>query len=207
MVGPVEKTVSEPTTIDLDFWHRRIKRAREHGNPDPVRAGCYDMSLEHTKIFRDRTRDLLLTHLKPGDKMLDVGCGFGSLVECLSPGAVYLGIDLVPEFIEEARKTYGSIPDVSFDVVDVSSPAALTRFPTGSFDIAVGRWVDATIGGSLPSGVWVAVITELLRIAGKLLLWSPGHLRPKIWEMVNGEPTVTQEYIDGEWPPVPEEGK
>lgn len=43
--------------------------------------------------------------ISPNDKVLDVGCGYGSLVPLLPP-CQYTGIDLVPEFISYAKDRY-----------------------------------------------------------------------------------------------------
>ena len=68
--------------------------------------------------------------LRPGDKILEIGCGIGSLVFELSrKGYDIIGIDLSREVIEYGRKKYGDIrlevqaaeelpyDDESFDVV------------------------------------------------------------------------------------------
>src|SRR5665811_2195218 len=48
----------------------------------------------------------LLPHLRPGQRLLDVGCGPGTittgLAERVSPGEV-VAIDIVPEVLEQAR--------------------------------------------------------------------------------------------------------
>jgi SAM-dependent methyltransferase len=49
------------------------------------------------------------------ERVLDVGCGYGSLVPLLPP-CEYVGIDLVEEFVKEARRRY---PGVRFECVAV----------------------------------------------------------------------------------------
>src|ERR1700745_1432862 len=42
----------------------------------------------------------------PGDKVLDIGCGPGDILEDL-PAVDYLGFDISPKYVEAARKRFG----------------------------------------------------------------------------------------------------
>lgn len=53
------------------------------------------------------------------DMITDVGCGYGSLLEVYEPIGPYIGIDIVPEFIEEARRRH---PGREFRVQSVFDP-------------------------------------------------------------------------------------
>ncbi len=48
------------------------------------------------------------TKLKPGFKVLDVGCGFGNLLEYLPKSISYMGIDISQDYINYARNKYSS---------------------------------------------------------------------------------------------------
>jgi len=64
--------------------------------------------------------DALAGHVREGESLLDVGCGFGKLLEFYAPRGPYLGIDLVEEFVLEARRRF---PDGIFLVGDVVDSA------------------------------------------------------------------------------------
>jgi len=70
----------------------------------------------------------LAEYIKPQDKVLDLGCGNGRLIELLGDKEIdYLGVDNVQNFIEIAKKKY---PAYSFQVADALS----LPFADNSFD-------------------------------------------------------------------------
>lgn len=56
--------------------------------------------------------------LKPGDRVLEVGCGAGQGSAIAPPGVEYVGIDTEPKYIEYAKKLYGR-PGVTFEHADI----------------------------------------------------------------------------------------
>ncbi len=62
---------------------------------------------QHARRTAERDAAYLLPHLRPGIRLLDIGCGPGTittgLARAVAPGEV-VGIDLVPEVIESARE-------------------------------------------------------------------------------------------------------
>ena len=78
--------------------------------------------------------------------ILDVGCGFGDLLEFMnrknkSHSIKYLGIDLNPTMIEEAKKRY---PSGRFEVRDILQAPPAERFDyvvgSGLFFLRVKNW-------------------------------------------------------------------
>lgn len=70
-----------------------------------------------------------VSRLKTGDRVLDLGCGNGRLLEALKEVAVdYLGVDSSSSLISLARKNY---PDKQFIVSDLLD---LQEIPDGQFD-------------------------------------------------------------------------
>jgi cyclopropane fatty-acyl-phospholipid synthase-like methyltransferase len=79
--------------------------------------------------------DLLLgdTHLGPGQRALDLGCGNGMITEYLSDcsGAHFTGLDSIPEAISQAiERTAGKSDRLEFVVGDIN----LLELPSTSFD-------------------------------------------------------------------------
>jgi ubiquinone/menaquinone biosynthesis C-methylase UbiE len=78
----------------------------------------------------------LVEHLRPGARVLDVGCGPGTitagLAERVAPGRV-TGVDTAAEVLEEARGTAADrgVGNAEFTVADVNA----LDFPDAAFDI------------------------------------------------------------------------
>jgi SAM-dependent methyltransferase len=68
---------------------------------------------------------------RPGDRALDVGCGFGDtarrLAELVGPEGSVLGVDVAPRFIDAARAE-STAPNLSFQVLDVQAAEFTDRF-------------------------------------------------------------------------------
>jgi SAM-dependent methyltransferase len=75
-------------------------------------------------------RQFVDEHLRPrpGDRILDIGCGPGEIVDLL-PEVDYVGIDLSPRYIEAARERHGDRGE--FRCVDIRE----ADFPPESFDL------------------------------------------------------------------------
>lgn len=98
---------------------------------------------------------------------LDVGCGYGSLVEHLPRHIRYTGIDLVPEFVFEARRRHRNlcflvgdvevVGKVMFDVVIIAGVLSSVPEPRNLLSRAIKRSkkfivFDLTIGERLRKG-------------------------------------------------------
>jgi trans-aconitate methyltransferase len=74
-----------------------------------------------------------------GCTLLDVGCGYGDLKKYLDrhySSFTYIGIDQMPEFIDEAKKRYGGCPATYFFQTDFST----VDFPEVDYVIASGAF-------------------------------------------------------------------
>lgn len=98
--------------------------------------GIYDTKYHEHEVYKNT--DKILVHFMkkqlkglPNPKILDLGCGPGSMVPIIKsiiPQATIIGVDLSSTMIQQAKELY---PDVEFKVGDAES----IEFPNESFDV------------------------------------------------------------------------
>ncbi len=74
-----------------------------------------------------------------GRSVLDLGCGYGDLKAYLDerfPGVTYVGVDHVPEFIEDAKQRYEDRADTAFFRADFGR----LELPTADYVVASGSF-------------------------------------------------------------------
>ena len=78
-------------------------------------------------------RHFVTAHVRAGagDRILDLGCATGAMLEFLPPGIEYVGVDLDPGYIEQAEATRGGRG--TFVCADIT-----TYDPQAEFDIVMG---------------------------------------------------------------------
>jgi len=114
--------------------------------------------------------DEIGSRLRPGDRVLELGCGPGVDAVELARGRRYTGVDLSPVMVEAARRR---VPDGTFLVGDLSSVV----FPPGSFDAVVALYVF----GHLPAEEQAGAIERAfawLRPGGVLCASYPRGVDP-----------------------------
>jgi SAM-dependent methyltransferase len=122
----------------------------------------------------------------PGERALDIGCGFGDtarqLAELVGPDGSVLGVDAAPRFIETAREeaAQAGVRNVRFDVVDVEAHSfeeqfdlAFSRMGTMFFanPVAALRNVRKALapGGRLAMAVWRSKVENDCFYRGQLV--------------------------------------
>lgn len=105
----------------------------------------------------------LIPHIKPTDKILDVGCGPGSItagIAALIPNGSIIGIDISDEILAQAREAVSprAGTNISFQKADL---LAGLPFPADSFDIVF----SSQLFPHLPSqDMRLQALTEMRRV-------------------------------------------
>jgi ubiquinone/menaquinone biosynthesis C-methylase UbiE len=159
--------------------------AKQKGNLGHM-AAYYDLVMVLLTLGRERTlrrMTLDLAQLKPGDKVLEIGCGTGTLTLAIKArvgvAGEAAGIDIAPEMVAVAsRKAIRKGVDASFQVASIEN----IPFPDNRFDAvmcsfmifhmpdAVRRKGFAEIYRTLKSGGFLFIIDTVdLRVLDPIL--------------------------------------
>ncbi|MBI3160553.1 MAG: class I SAM-dependent methyltransferase [Chloroflexi bacterium] len=116
----------------------------------------------HTKHRHLRYAEFFSARIPPGQRVLDVGCGLGAVAYHLAQaGAQVVGMDIVPEKIEEARQRHShpnaeyrvgdalALRDEAFDVVVLSN--VLEHLPRR------GEFLNRLLAAARPKKVLIRV--------------------------------------------------
>ena len=95
---------------------------------------------QHARRTAEVEAAFLLPHLKPGMRLLDVGCGPGTitagLARAVTPGEV-VGIDVVPAVLDQAREANAMTPNLRFEEGSVYA----LGYADASFDVCYAHQV------------------------------------------------------------------
>jgi ubiquinone/menaquinone biosynthesis C-methylase UbiE len=117
----------------------------------------------------DRRRAFLLAAVRPGDRVLDIGCGAGEFTAALSEaGATAVGLDVAEAALRRARARH---PGLDFRLTPFDGPLALED---NSFELV---WASEVIEHIADTALWLSEIRRALVPGGRLLITTPSHGR------------------------------
>ena len=121
--------------------------------------------------------------IPPGTRVLDIGCGDGSLLEYLvrAKGVDGRGLELIQQNVNQCVAR-------GLSVVQGDADTDLSEYPSGIFDIVIlSQTIQATERPSY-------VLRELLRIGKHIIVSFPnfGHWRVRLSLLLNGRMPVTK---------------
>ncbi len=134
-------------------------------------AGLYDE--KHSFVWKMAAGLLDLLDAKPGERILDLGCGTGHLTgQIAATGAEVVGIDRSPDMIQQAREKY---PALRFEVMDARELSFPKPFDA-AFSNATLHWIRE------PEKV-ITGISRALRPGGRFVAEFGG--RGNVGEILN----------------------
>ena len=145
------------------FWKDRLERAKKLGE---LQYSVYEMERSKWNGLAEIHKTIVRRHVKPGDRVLDAGCGYGRASEWVEN---YVGVDFSPDFIEEARALY---PDKVFIQADLRE----LPFEDKEFDLAFCVSIKQMIVANMGMGEWLKMEKELKRVAKKVLELEYGSI-------------------------------
>lgn len=166
--------VEQELVETVEFWRRRIFEGIAVGRE--LHQLIWYTDINTWKESQDYSTGVLDHVLPDQSSVLDVGCGYGALIECLPKREItYTGIDVSPDLLEIAGYRY---PDYKHKFIQ--SDARSTKFADGQFDWAVCRSIRKMIQNK--SDNWREIETEVKRVARNVLVIE--YENPRTWSIL-----------------------
>ncbi len=153
-------TVLNPLPETVEFWANRIQERRD--NEHAMHYLSYNVSYQQWDKIQKLTKDILDSHIQPGQSILDAGCGYAPLLLLLSDRK-YHGVDFCPGMLEIAKVEN---PNTIFTLADLRS----LPFIDHQFDWCVCRSLEGSIKTYHGNKDWAVIRSELLRVSKNTLL-------------------------------------
>jgi ubiquinone/menaquinone biosynthesis C-methylase UbiE len=149
----------------MNIWQERAKKDENYSSViDPKdKSG---LKAAYAKIVQERAMKSFIKEIKPGEKVLDFGCGMGRILEYdLFFNADYYGVDISSGMIKNARQKWKNRPHTNFNVYN----GTLLPFEHETFDYVVSTWVFQHIVEDNKLEELITELARLLRPNGALL--------------------------------------
>lgn len=149
-------------------------------------AGRYDNIVRFMTLFQEgdiRKKTVAVAQLKPGESVLDVGCGTGAITRLakqqVGPKGRVVGLDASPEMIDVARQQAVKAKlDIDFRLEAIEH----MPFPDASFDVVLSSFMIHHLPGDLKR-LGLLEVRRVLKPGGRLLIAEFfTNPQPKWWQ-------------------------
>lgn len=146
-----------------EFWKERLLKTISNGHD--LHKAIYQIDYKIWQAIQERTAHILEEYIKPGERVLDAGCGIGSLYPLIPTGVQYLGVDISEYLIDIARTRH---PKGNFIV---GSIACLPGHPPKDhYDWVVCRSLRDMVRRNQGQIAWDPIERELRRVGKNVLI-------------------------------------
>ncbi len=140
------------------------------------------MTFGREQILRQKTVEL--ARIKPGDSVLEIGCGTGSLTLAAKrqagPGSKVVGLDVIPGMVEYSRqKAAQANADVTFQLGSINA----IPFPDRSFDVVLCSFMIFHMSEATRRE-GIAEIYRALKPQGRLLVVDLAMPKPALQQAI-----------------------
>lgn len=161
--------------LDPEYWARRLKKATAERH-----NAIFICGKDRWEAIEAEHRKILQREIRPNDSILDVGCGWGRLLNLMPTHwkGQYLGIDLSPDFIALARQER---PKYQFALGDASIllHAMDQTQLCAQFDVAVLISIRPMIKRNLGSAYWDVLESRIQKMAKRILYLEYDEFQPQ----------------------------
>jgi ubiquinone/menaquinone biosynthesis C-methylase UbiE len=168
----------------MDIWQDRAKNEENYSSViDPKdKSG---LKAAYMKIVHERAIKSFIKEIKPGEKVLDFGCGTGRILEYdLFLNADYYGVDISSGMIKNARQKWENRPHTNLYVYN----GTLLPFEHETFDYIISTWVFQHIVEDNKLEELITELAKLLRPKGALLFIEQIRNNEYVEMLENGTP-------------------
>jgi SAM-dependent methyltransferase len=122
----------------------------------------------HPPDLRLRT-ELLLSEVRSGERVLDVGCGDGTFTARIAAaGAHAIGVEVAQAAVRRARARH---PQLDFRLAPLDGP-----LPLADCEVSL-VWASEVIEHVADTACWLSELRRVLAPRGRLLVTTPNHAR------------------------------